>query len=256
MKHLRYLLIAGASLWAPLAFAADLTPPPEPVSEWTFNFAPYFWAAGLEGDIGLGNLPTVEVDASFSDIFRNLDFGAMAIGEARNDRFGIVTDLMYIKLSAQQGVHLQRHDLNVDVEVTNETLTGLLAGEYRIVESEGGSLDLMAGARLWSVRNEIDLSGDINRSADDKTVWVDPMVGAKGRLNLSSDFFIDGWGMIGGFDVSSKFAWDAYGGLGYKVSDSTALLAGYRGLGVDFENSDLKFDVIEHGPLLGAVFTF
>lgn len=256
MRYFRYLLIAGASLWSLPVFAADLTPPPEPASEWTFAFAPYFWAAGIQGDVGVGNLPTVEIDASFSDIFKNLDFGAMAIGEARNDRFGIVTDFMYVKLSAQRGVNLHNHDLNVDVEVTNETLTGLLAGEYRIVEAEGGSLDLMAGARLWSVRNEIDISGDINRSGDDKTTWVDPMVGFKGRLNLSSDFFVDGWGMIGGFDVSSKFAWDAYGGLGYMVSDSTSLIAGYRGLGVDFENSDLKFDVIEHGPLLGAVFTF
>jgi hypothetical protein len=40
----------------------------------------------LSGDVAQFGLPAVDVDASFSDIFDNLEFGAMAIGEARSAR--------------------------------------------------------------------------------------------------------------------------------------------------------------------------
>jgi hypothetical protein len=33
-----------------------------------------------------------------------------------------------------------------------------------------------------------------------------------------------------------------------------SLVAGYRGLGVDYENNGFVFDVVQHGPILGAVF--
>ena len=49
---------------------------------WTFSFAPYFWAAGLSGDLEQFGLPAVDVNASFRDIFDHLEFGAMAIGVA------------------------------------------------------------------------------------------------------------------------------------------------------------------------------
>ena len=62
--------------------------------------------------------------------------------------------------------------------------------------------------------------------------------------------------MIGGFGVSSDFTWDVMGGLGYEVSDSISLVAGYRGLGVDYKHDGFVFDVVQDGPILGAVFRF
>jgi hypothetical protein len=112
MKHCvaSVLACAGALLLAESAFAADVYTPVAPEAEqvvtesgWTFTIAPYFWAAGMEGDIGQFGLPAVHVDSSFSDIFDHLDFGAMAIGEARRDRYSIFGDVMYIKLSGSAG---------------------------------------------------------------------------------------------------------------------------------------------------------
>src|SRR4051812_31800311 len=75
------------------ASAADLvspvTPDTRPVvteSGWTYTIAPYFWAAGLSGDVGSFGLPTVHVDSDFGDILKHLDFAAMVTGEARYDR--------------------------------------------------------------------------------------------------------------------------------------------------------------------------
>jgi opacity protein-like surface antigen len=131
------------------------------------------------------------------------------------------------------------------------------AAEYRLIEAEGGFLDALAGARVWSVDAEIDFSGlAINATGSDSETWVDPIVGIKGRLNLSPDFFFTSWGMIGGFGVSSDFMWDVMGGLGYEASDSISLVLGYRGRGIDYENDGFVFDVALHGPILGAVFRF
>ena len=88
------LVSSLAAIGVCLAFqqsrAADIYLPVTPnVNEasapegWTFKFAPYFWAAGLSGDIAQFGLPQVSVDASFDNIFDHLDVGLMAIGEAR-----------------------------------------------------------------------------------------------------------------------------------------------------------------------------
>jgi len=49
------------------------------------------------------------------------------------------------------------------------------------------SLDVLAGGRLWSVSNTLDFNGGLlnGRSFDDTATWVDPVVGLKGRVNLS-----------------------------------------------------------------------
>lgn len=242
-------LLAGAGS----ALAADVVVP-EPESGWTFAVEPYFWAAALDGTIGQFGLPDVQVDATFDDILRNLKFGVMGLAEARNGNFGLFGDVMYVDLSANDNVEARRID--ADVEVTSQTFTTLLAGEYRLIDAEGGSLDLLAGGRLWWVATDIDISGDLNISGSDSATWVDPMVGLKGRVYLTPEFFVGAWGMVGGFGVSSDFAWDALGSIGYRISDSISLVAGYRALGVDYERNDFTFDVIEHGPILGAAFTF
>jgi opacity protein-like surface antigen len=246
------------SLAGPAA-AADLAPPEEPVAPdggWTFTFAPYLWAAGMQGDIAQFGLPEVDVDLSFSDIMQNFDIGVMGVGEARHDRFGILTDLMYVRLSA--GNHVDpKGPIDADVDLTTETFTFLGAAEYRLIDNEAGTLDALAGARLWWVSTDIDFSGnEIDASGNDSETWVDPMIGFRGRLNLSPDFFLTSWGMIGGFCVSSDFTWDVMGGLGYQVTDSISLVAGYRGLGVDYRNDGFVFDVTQDGPILGAVFRF
>src|SRR5262245_53303105 len=99
----RYLALAAiaALVATPSARAADIAaeaPPEAPVSdsEWTFAVAPYFWGAGLQGDVGLFGREPVHVDMSFGDIFDNLRFGGMIVGEAHNGTWGVFGDLIYV----------------------------------------------------------------------------------------------------------------------------------------------------------------
>jgi hypothetical protein len=244
--------------------AADLPVPPDAVEfvqpsvapRWSFAVAPYLWAAGFSGDVASFGLPTVEVDASFSNIWDNLDFAAMFVGELRYGRFGLFTDFAYVKLSAERETPLGI--LATSVGLDAETLAFTAAGEYRVVDAPRGSLDVMAGARVWSVDTELAFRGGVldGVSRSDGDTWVDPLVGTKGRFELTEKFYVTGWAMAGGFGVSSDLMWDLFGGAGYQFNDNISAVFGYRGMGVDYENDGFTFDVIQHGPVLGGVIRF
>jgi len=261
MKAPRYLTCSFAALLGLTgqAAAADLLAPEQTEftteSGWEFAFAPYVWAAGLDGDIAQFGLPAVEVDLSFTDILKHFDIGFMGAGEARYGRLAFLTDLLYVKLSADDEVEARR--VKADISLTTEVLTILGTAEYRLIDAEGGTLDALAGARVWWVKTDLDFSGNfIDASGSDSATWVDPIIGVRGRLNLGPEFFLTSWAMIGGFGVSSELTWDLMGALGYQASDSVSLIAGYRGLSVDYEDDGFVFDVVQQGPILGAVIRF
>jgi hypothetical protein len=248
------MLYVGPSWAADLYTYEPLPPITEPggfEARWEVGAAMYLWAAGVEGTTGFGGLPPADVDASFSDILDNLDFAYMGIVEARYGRFGIFNDLIYTKISAGGTVG------PASLSLGNELFVATLMGEYRVVEQGNTTVDLMAGGRLWYVGIDVEVSGGgytVGTDADE--VWVDPMIGVKGRFQGASPWYLTTWGMIGGFGVSSDLAWDVFGGVGYDLNDRWSLVGGYRALGVDYEDSDFKFDIIMNGPIFGGVFRF
>ncbi len=164
---------------------------------WTLAFAPYFWAADLSGDVAQFGLPTVEVDLSFSDILDRLDFGTMAIGEARYDRYSIFGDVLYSKISGSAGT--PRGIVASSVEVTSETFVGLLGVGYSIIDDDSARLDVGGGARVWSVDTDLSFSGGIldGVSRNDSATWVDPMAGIRGNYAITPEIYLTGWGLIG-----------------------------------------------------------
>jgi hypothetical protein len=241
--------------------AADVYTPVTPEAEqvvteqgWTFTVAPYFWAAGISGEVGQFGLPPVDVDASFGDIFDHLDFGAMAIGEARYDRYSIFGDIMYAKISGAAGT--PRGILASSVEVSSETFAGLIGAGYSVFENSSGRLEVVGGARVWSVDTEISFSGGIldGVSTSDGATWVDAVAGLKGNYSITPEVYLTAWGLVGagGADID----WDVAGAIGYRFNDRIAAVAGYRALGVDYRDDGFVFDVVQQGPILGMVVRF
>jgi hypothetical protein len=256
MKILKSLALAGtmfAGLAAPHALAADLAPVPE-TSDWSFTVAAYLWASGLEGESGVFGLPPQDIDLSFGDVLDNLDFALMAAGEARNGALSIGMDFAYAKLGANVGTPV----LADDIDVTAKTLMATGYVGYSLLDSDSARFDMIAGARLWSVNTDFDLNGGAlgGSSFDDGATWVDPLVGAKLRADLGSDFYLSAWGMVGGFGVSSDFMWDVMGGVGYEVNETFSVFAGYRAVGVDYSDGSFVYDVVQQGPVLAGVFRF
>ena len=109
---MRSLALACTMLFAVLchplnAAAADLVQtapePPAPlpyVNDWKFQLTLYGWATALNGDVGIRNLPPVDVDVSFADILDNLDGAIMGSLFASNGRFVVLTDVVWAKSRA------------------------------------------------------------------------------------------------------------------------------------------------------------
>lgn len=255
------LTFIGGLLFAGSVMAGDIystmTPEvqqTETEEGWTFAFAPYFWAAGLSGDVAQFGLPTVDVDSSFSDILDHLDFGAMAIGEARYDRYSIFGDVMYTKISGSAGT--PRGIVASSVEVTSETFAGLLGVGYSIIDDNSARLDVVGGARVWSVDTDLSFSGGIldGVSRNDGATWVDAMAGFRGNYAITPEIYLTGWGLIGA--GQADLDWDVAAAIGYRFSDTISAVVGYRALGVDYSKDGFVFDVVQQGPILGMVIRF
>jgi hypothetical protein len=258
------------------ATAADLAPAPD-TNEWHFTLAPYAWAAGLNGDVGLFGFAPVDIDIPFSDIIQNLDFAAMGVGEAHNGTWGVFVDLNYINLSADKSGSralerdlFERFDVEAQVSASADIteFIGTVMGQWRPIDSQEMILDLMAGARYWNIENDIEITGTVSGggplgaeitrqvSGSDGAAWVDPMLGVKSRINTETPFYLTGWGLIGGFGVGSDFNWDVMGGVGYEWTEKFSTVLGYRALGVDYSNDGFVYDVIQQGVAFGGVISF
>lgn len=266
------LAIAAASMLylTTGAMAADVPaqlPLPEtapPANEWTFSITPYFWAAGLSGDVGVFGRQPVDIDMSFGDVFDDLRFAAMMTGEAHNGTWGVYADFMYASTGSDTSI--QRTVLGVplqlDASVDTKSFTSTLMGEYRLPLNEGVTVDLMVGARIWNVDNDIKarLSAGAPPLADfsgsDGATWVDPMIGVKARIDTNSPFYFTAWGMIGGFGAGADLDWDVMAGVGYDWNDRISSSIGYRALGVDYKNDGFVYDVVQQGIFLGTTIRF
>ncbi len=134
------------------------------------------------------------------------------------------------------------------------------AGSYRVYEADNGYLDALAGLRIWDINADVGVSLNIagrnviTSTASDGDTWVDPLIGAKGRLNLSENVYLSGWALTGGFGAGSDFMWDVWGNVGYQVNDWFDVFGGFRAAGADYQSGSFIWDVTQYGPIIGATF--
>jgi hypothetical protein len=287
MKSFRNKAVSAATLllaaqgMAPV-HAADLAPMPD-TSQWQFTVAPYGWGVAIKGDVGLFGRQTVEIDLPMSDVFDYLDFAGMGVAEAHNGTWGVFVDAFYADLSADESrsrvFSVDRDVLPPDISFPSikgqldaslgvQEFIGTLMGQWRAVDSDQMTLDLMAGARIWhvdvdaSVKLKLSGTGPLELevrkalSGTDGDTWVDPMVGMKTRIETGSPLYFTGWGMIGGAGVGSDITWDLMGGLGYQWTEKFSTVLGYRAIGVDYENDGFEWDLTQQGVVFGGVFSF
>jgi len=223
-------------------------------NRWSFELTPYLWAAGMNGDIEVKNR-TANVDPSFGDLFKDLDFGVMGAAEVRYDRWGFLLDGLYMKLSKDADT---RGQLFSSVEAVLKT--GMVEGYfmYRPIWLDVFTLDVMAGARAWILDTELEFKPGIlpGATVSHSTAFADPLIGFRARYSLSDKFSLSLAGDVGGFGVSSNVTWQAFGGFEWHFAQHWTALAGYRALGLDIEKRQIKIDAVFHGPVLGISYRF
>lgn len=87
----------------------------------------------------------------------------------------------------------------------------------------------------------------------------DPIVGSRFGFDLTERWLVAGAADIGGVVAGSDFSWNAQGYLGYRTrvfGQPTILALGYRALSIDYDDDDFEWDVVQHGPIIGASFRF
>lgn len=253
------LSVASLAVVSPVAAADIAVPVEEPVidSGWTFSVTPYFWMAGMKGQVGVRGYTPSNVDLSFSEIFDAIDWSpppVMLAGEARNGRYAIFTDFLYLGNEVDGTLS---GPLASPVNVHLNTVIWSFGGSYRVVDNGTATLDLLAGGRLWYTDTDVTLTGPINvLQASGSKTWVDPIVGVAGTVDLGSGFGLRGSADVGGFGVAADLDWQVVGALQYQYNQMISFEAGYRYLDVDYSDDGFVYDMVMQGPIIGATFKF
>lgn len=256
---------------AALDDAVAIQDPVEPEADaggWRFSLIPYLWATGIDGDINHPDLPVnVRARASFGDVLENLDLGGMATFEARKGRFGVLIDAIYAKSSGEGSLTSLPLvpvplPIGIPVEAEAENASVLGALQFRVAQKGESTLDLLAGARYWSVETElayaippplplppgapIPRQYDLSVSRD----WVDAVAGVKGRFGIAPRLHGNAWLTYGG--GGSDGVLDVMISLQYRLSRRASLFLGYRRLEIEYIGSrGFRYDVALHGPGAG-----
>lgn len=151
MHPLQKTTLAFAIFASATAFAGDAaydkkTIAPIEQDKWKFMLAMPGFAANIDGQIGLGNAVS-DVDVSFGDILPKIDMIFAARAEASYGRFGILGELIY--LSGSDGIGTDSVIQKVDVQL--DQYLADFAVRWRIIESERGYLDVLAGVRYTNL---------------------------------------------------------------------------------------------------------
>lgn len=251
-------LITTAFVFASLpVFAGSSAPTIEPlpakVSSWEYRTTLYGWAQGLDGEIGiLGK--TADVNIGFDDIAQDLEMAFMGSFIATRDRWSFVADLSYAKIGAEEKIP------NTMIDFTQEQFVGNFTINYEAYKQDSLMLCFYAGARVNWLDATLEIDDILTLPKDfegsDSVGWVDPIIGARFRADLSEKFFFIASGDVGGFGVASDFTWQALAGFGYRLNDSGSLLLGYRAIGTDYTDGGFTYDLVASGLVIGYEYKF
>jgi hypothetical protein len=237
---------------------------------WTVDVAPYLWLPVPSGNVTIGD-HTAHLDHDLGDTLDLLFdgnfsvIGGMGRVEARKGHLLFTTNVVYLHIDEQE----KATALGVKTEVpfnylNTEFGVGYRLGTWSLPSSvrPSVSVDALAGGRYVSLQPGITVTGPHGREVDvERDVdWLEAYVGGRGLLTLAERFTFVVQGDIGGFGAGSQFTWNAEGVFLYRVARFVSLGLGYRALDTDYRRGSgatkFKFDMLIHGPLLGAVFQF
>ena len=128
---------------------------------WEVMVAPYFMGASMSGTTTVRGRE-LEVDVSASDIFSNLEFGAMGLVTARKGSWGFGGDAIWMALGSTV------RNTTVDFNQGAFAFYGL----RRLAPAA----ELTFGLRVNTLQGELDFTTPDVNVQQDKT-WVDPIVG-------------------------------------------------------------------------------
>ena len=247
IRRVAPLMLAGLAACCATTVRADDSP------GWQQSIAIYGMGAAINGTAQIGNV-AVPVDVSISELFDNLEFGAMGVYRIENDTWSGTVDASFMALGGGGQTQGGRASANMDMD------------QLLVMATIGRKV--VPGLELRASLVYIDLSTDLDvRLLESRTTasrdadWIDPAIG----LRFTTPFGGDKWDFaltydVGGFGVGSELMYATTASVHRQVTPTFGWFMGYRYLAFDCEDgkgSDYqRYDLSEQGPGVGVSFAF
>ena len=199
----------------------------------------------MTGEVAVGDA-TADLNASFGDVLDHLEFGAMGFGRVAKAPWSFTTEILYMGLGASQ-------------ELVSSDFEQWVV-EPRVGYQVSPRLEPFVGVRYNHLSGEI--AGPFGRDPSGTQSFWDPILGATASAPLSRVLTLVGHADIGGFGIGSDLTWQVYPYVNWTIMPNASVQAGYRWVGVDYENeyqgqatdgaTRFRWDVTTQGPQVGV----
>jgi len=288
------ILLAGTESYADPKDGKVVLPPE--VQPWCETPAPLEirigipgWMAGLSGNAGVKGVVD-NVDVSFDKLLRHLTHVPIVLSaDIRYQRWEIFGDGQYMEVGASATLPGLLFT-NANLHLKSAFAEGFLG--YRLINCDKATLSLFAGARYTyqGIRLNIFDNGDsrlpllrqllgIPKSLEDSgsTDWVDPVIGARGRVKIWKAVSLYAEGDVGGFDAnsgsafelrrqgrtivresvdSSDWSYQVQGGLEFQLTRWMWTQVGWRYLKYDYNQGGFTNKTALNGPFIQTGINF
>ena len=238
---------------AAIAACSATTVQADDSAAWRQSVAIYGMGAAINGTAQIGNV-VVPVDVSISELFDNLEFGAMGVYRIENDTWSGTVDASFMGLGGGGKTQGGRASASMDM------------GQLLVMATVGRKV--VPNLELRASLVYIDLSTDLDvRLLESRTTasrdadWIDPAIGVR----FTTPFGGDKWKFaltydVGGFGVGSELMYATTASVHRQVTPACGWFMGYRYLAFDYEDGKggnyQRYDLSEQGPGVGVSFAF
>jgi len=218
-------------------------------SDWHVTIAPYMWFLGLHGTSGPPGAQ-MSVHESPGDLLSQWRFGLMGAVGVRHKRLLLPVDVFWVRLESKQSLPTELGVISEDTK-TREFILAPKVG-YRLIDKDKLKIAALVGFRYWHLGEGLSVSPPIpGLSFSGSQNWVDPVVGGRIEVPLTSKVQVTALGDAGGWGTGSKLDYQFAGLLGYRLTPRLTLQAGYRYMGVDYRSAGFLFNTIQSGAVVG-----
>lgn len=266
----KLVLMSGVLSTAALALPAEVAA--QTADSWSFQATIYGYFPTISGKTTFPQSTAVsDISVDADTILKNLQSVFMGAFEAKKGRWGAFTDVLYMDVGNSRsgtrefsvgGSQIPAGSAaNLDFNLKGWIWT--LTSTYRALQEPAATLDVLAGARLLNVEQNLgwQLSGNVGAIplqgragvVDASITNWDAIIGVKGRMAVgeSRKWFVPYYLDVG--TGESNLTWQAMGGIGYsfKWGDVAAV---WRHIDYDMKSGKKLESMAFDGPAIGAVF--
>jgi len=223
-----------------------LLPALSSAQEWDFEVTPYLWAAGIDGELSVGQ-QTGDFSVGFDDIVNVLDGAIIVRFEAKKGKHNFFGDLVSMQLDPDTG----RDGIGGPIGAEVETL--VIEGGYGYDITERFAAEI--GFTYWDFETSlIPPNLPVAKSSSD---WTDVLVGGRYTVELGEkwesvtrvNLATGGSEIVLGADISFK----------REFANGDHLLLGFRVLNTEYEKNGalgrvMGIDATFAGATVGYVF--